>query len=161
MIFSSNPLYNSLKIYIIIIISLIYFKPEFIYDKKTKKFKQFGIGKGCTIFSLPILSIILAVILYIIFLWIDKLNNLSTINTQLMAQLNNQYNNQMIIQVNGIDKKDKAKHLIGKKVIWLTQKKRELTGVIKREHGSNGALRVVFEHGLPGQALGTKVKIME
>jgi hypothetical protein len=100
MIFSSNPLYNSLKIYIIIIIGLIYFKPEFIYDKKTKKFKQFGINKGNTIFSLPVLSILLAVVLYILFLWIDKLNNLSNINTQLIMQLNNQMNNQMNNQLN-------------------------------------------------------------
>ena len=55
MIFSSNPLYNSLKIYIILIIALIYIKPTFIYDKKNKKFKQFGIDKNCTIFSLPLL----------------------------------------------------------------------------------------------------------
>lgn len=102
MIFSSNPLYNSLKLYIIIIIGLIYFKPEFIYDKKTKKFKQFGINKGSTIFSLPVLSILLAVVLYIIFLWVDKLNNLSNINTQLMAQLNNQMNNQMNNQIGKI-----------------------------------------------------------
>jgi len=73
----------------------------------------------------------------------------------------NQYNNQMIIQVNGIDKKEKAKHLIGKKVLWLSPKKKELTGVIKREHGNNGALRVVFDKGLPGQSIGTKVKIIE
>ncbi len=73
----------------------------------------------------------------------------------------NQYNNQMIIQVNGIDKAEKAKHLLGKKVVWISPKKKELVGVIKREHGNNGALRVVFEQGLPGQALGTKVKILE
>ena len=73
----------------------------------------------------------------------------------------NQYNNQMIIQVNGIDKAEKAKHLLGKKVVWISAKKKELVGVIKREHGNNGALRVVFEQGLPGQALGTKVKILE
>ena len=90
----TNPLINTIITYITTICLLLYTKPKIIYDKKTKKFKQFGIGKGCTIFSLPILSIILAVILYIIFLWIDKLNNLSNINTQLMAQLNNQLNNQ-------------------------------------------------------------------
>ena len=73
----------------------------------------------------------------------------------------NQYNNQMIIQVNNIDNKDKAKHLIGKKVLWLSPAKKELTGIIKREHGNNGALRAVFNKGLPGQALGTKVQIME
>lgn len=71
-----------------------------------------------------------------------------------------QYNHEMIIQVNGIDKKEKAKHLIGKKVLWLSPKKKELTGIIKKEHGSNGALRVVFDKGLPGQALGTKLQIL-
>ena len=72
-----------------------------------------------------------------------------------------QYNNQMIIQVKGLDKKDKVKHLIGKKVVWLSPTKKELTGIVKKEHGNNGALRVVFDKGLPGQALGTKVNIME
>ncbi|MEK6952692.1 MAG: 50S ribosomal protein L35ae [Nanoarchaeota archaeon] len=72
-----------------------------------------------------------------------------------------QYNNQMIIQVNSIDKREKARHLIGKKVLWLSPTKKELTGIIKKEHGKNGALRVVFDKGLPGQALGTKLQIME
>ena len=54
MIFSSNPLFNSLKVYIIVIIMLIYFKPNFIYDEKTKKFREFGTNKGNTIFSLPL-----------------------------------------------------------------------------------------------------------
>ena len=72
-----------------------------------------------------------------------------------------QYNNQMIIQVENIDKREKAKHLIGKRVLWLSPTKKELTGVIKKEHGNNGALRVIFDKGLPGQALGTNIAIME
>ena len=90
MIFSSNPLFNSLKVYIIIIILLVYLKPKFIYDNDTKKFRQFGINKGNTIFSLPVLSIFLAVILYIIFLSIDKLNNNNN---------NNKSNNNFSIQL--------------------------------------------------------------
>jgi hypothetical protein len=94
MIFSSNPLYNSIKVYIIIMILLIYFKPEIIYDKKTKKFKQFGTDKNSTLFPLPLISIILAIIIYIIFLWINKLNYLDTLNKQLINQLNmNNINN--------------------------------------------------------------------
>ena len=73
----------------------------------------------------------------------------------------NQYNNQMIIQVYGIDKKEKAKDLIGKKVLWMSPKKKELKKMIKRVHGNNGALRVYFDKGLPGQAIGAKVKILE
>ena len=74
MIFSNNPLYNSLKVYIIIIVLLIYLKPPFLYDKKQKQFKSFGLDKNSTILSLPILSIILAILIYIIFSWIDKYN---------------------------------------------------------------------------------------
>ena len=72
-----------------------------------------------------------------------------------------QYNNQMIIQVPSITKAEKAKHLIGKKVVWISPSKKELTGLIKKEHGNNGALRVYFDTGMPGQSLGTKVQIME
>jgi hypothetical protein len=93
MIFSSNPLFNSLKVYIIIIILLVYFKPNFIYDNQTKKFRQFGTNKGNTIFSLPVLSIFLAVLLYIIFLSIDKLNNTNKINKS-----NNNFSIQLPIQ---------------------------------------------------------------
>jgi len=72
-----------------------------------------------------------------------------------------QYNDQMILQVDGIDKIEKAKHLIGKKVVWTSPKKKELYGIIKKEHGNNGSVRAVFVPGLPGQAVGTKVQIME
>ena len=72
----------------------------------------------------------------------------------------NQNNNQMIIQVNNIDKAEKAKHLIGRKVVWVSPKKKELIGMIKKEHGNKGALRVYFEQGLPGQSIGTKVEII-
>ncbi len=72
----------------------------------------------------------------------------------------NQYNNQMILQVSGLDTLEKAKHLIGKKVLWLSPAKKELTGIIKRTHGNNGALRAVFDKGLPGQSLGTKIQIL-
>jgi hypothetical protein len=74
MVFSNNPLYNSLKVYIIIIILLIYFKPNFLYDKKQKQFKSFGLDKNSTIFSFPILSIFLAILIYFIFSIIDKYN---------------------------------------------------------------------------------------
>ena len=79
MIFSNNPLYNSLKVYIIIIVLLIYFKPNFLYDHKKNQFKSFGLDKNSTIFSLPLLSIFLAFIIYLVFSWIDKYNYIYTI----------------------------------------------------------------------------------
>ena len=62
-----NPLFNSIIVYIIIILLLIYNKPNLIYDKKTKKFKQFGMNHGKSILSLPILAILIAIITYVIF----------------------------------------------------------------------------------------------
>jgi hypothetical protein len=65
-----NPLFNSIIVYTIIILLLIYNKPNLIYDKKTKKFKQFGMTRGKSILSLPIFAIIIAIITYIIFFYI-------------------------------------------------------------------------------------------
>jgi hypothetical protein len=96
MIFSSSPLFNSLKVYIIIIILLVFLKPNFIYDKTIQKFRQFGTNKGNTIFSLPVLSIFLAVILYIIFLWIDKLKNFNNLNN--LNKPNNNFSMQQPMQ---------------------------------------------------------------
>jgi hypothetical protein len=67
-----SPLFNSIIVYIIIILLLIYNKPNLIYDKKTKKFKQFGMTKGKSILSLPVLAMLIAIITYICFLYIEK-----------------------------------------------------------------------------------------
>jgi large subunit ribosomal protein L35Ae len=66
--------------------------------------------------------------------------------------------NQMIVQVAGITSKEEAKKLVGKKVIYQTGKK-DMPGIIASSHGNSGALRVRFETGMPGQAIGQKVKI--
>ena len=74
---------------------------------------------------------------------------------------NRQYNNEMIVQVNDIDNKEKAKSLVGKKILWLSSTKKEFIGIIKKQHGNKGALRVRFDKGLPGQAIGNKAKVMD
>ena len=71
----SNILYNSIKIYLLIIILLILIRPDFIFDKKNNKFKSFGIKKNHTIFALPVLSILIAFGTYIIFYIINKSRN--------------------------------------------------------------------------------------
>ena len=67
-----NSLFNSVIIYLIVIILVIYNKPNFIYDKKRKKYKEFGMSDDKSIISLPILSILIAVITYIIFFYIEQ-----------------------------------------------------------------------------------------
>ena len=69
--------------------------------------------------------------------------------------------NQMIVEVPGVDNKEKAEKLIGKAVTWVApgKKKTTITGKVSAVHGSKGTVRVLFERGLPGQALGQEVKI--
>ncbi len=67
--------------------------------------------------------------------------------------------NHMIVQVSDIDSRDKAAGLVGRKVVWKTSAGKELQGKIASAHGNKGALRVIFETGMPGQSIGTKVAI--
>ena len=68
-----------------------------------------------------------------------------------------QKNNQMVVSV--ADDKEKAKALVGKHVIWKSPAGKELKGKITQLHGSKGAVRVLFETGMPGQSVGTEVEI--
>ena len=67
--------------------------------------------------------------------------------------------NQMIVHVDGVDTKEKAAKLIGKAVSWKSTAGKEIQGKIAKEHGNKGALRVIFERGMPGQSLSDKVMI--
>jgi large subunit ribosomal protein L35Ae len=68
---------------------------------------------------------------------------------------------QMIIQISGVDSKEKAEKIVGKEVIWEApgKNKKVLKGKISAPHGDKGTVRAIFETGMPGQSLGTKVKI--
>ncbi len=67
--------------------------------------------------------------------------------------------NHMIVKVDGIDKKETALSLIGKKVVWKTSSGKAINGEIVSTHGNSGALRVIFETGMPGQSISTKINI--
>lgn len=70
-----------------------------------------------------------------------------------------QKNNHMIIQIDSINSIEKAKELIKKQVIWKTPKGNEIKGVISNAHGNKGAVRAIFEKGMPGQSVGKKVEV--
>ena len=70
-----------------------------------------------------------------------------------------QYKNQMIIKVNAINTKEKAKSLVGKTVNYITPLKKEIKGKITNPHGNSGCVRALFEKGMPGQSLLQKIKI--
>jgi len=64
-----------------------------------------------------------------------------------------------IIEVDGVSDRKKAASLVGKSVSWKSPAGKVLTGKIAAAHGNNGVVRAIFEIGLPGQAIGTKVEI--
>lgn len=67
-----SPLNNTIVFYIILIISLIITRPQFMYCRRNNKFKQFGYGEGKTILPFSIVSISGGIILYMIFSLIDS-----------------------------------------------------------------------------------------
>ncbi|MEM3154546.1 MAG: 50S ribosomal protein L35ae [Candidatus Woesearchaeota archaeon] len=69
--------------------------------------------------------------------------------------------NQLIVIVPGVDNREKAQSYVGKTAVWTApgKQKTRIRGKISAVHGNKGALRVVFERGMPGQSLGQEVKI--
>lgn len=66
----------------------------------------------------------------------------------------------MIIKPEGSENKESAEKLVGRKAVWISSKGNKIEGVITKAHGGKGAVLVRFsEKGLPGQALGTGIKI--
>ena len=67
-----------------------------------------------------------------------------------------------ILVFSNIKTRKDANRLIGRTVVWKSSSGKELKGVITRAHGNNGAVRAHFKKaGVPGQALGTKIKIIK
>ena len=71
-----------------------------------------------------------------------------------------QTDNQMIILPEGIDSKEKAVALVDRTVVFRTEAAKEIKGRISAPHGSKGAVRAIFERGMPGQSLAKKVDIL-
>ena len=66
-----------------------------------------------------------------------------------------------LIEIEGVDNREKASKYAGKLVTWKSTGKepKMINGKIASAHGNNGVLRAIFERGLPGQAIGTEVEI--
>ncbi len=64
-----------------------------------------------------------------------------------------------IIEVEGVNSREKAEKLVGKEVTWKSPAGKILVGKVSGAHGNKGAIRAIFEIGLPGQALTTKVEV--
>ncbi len=67
-----------------------------------------------------------------------------------------------ILVFSNINTRKEANKLIGRTVVWKSSSGKELRGIITRAHGNHGAVRAHFKKaGVPGQALGTKIKIIK
>ncbi len=62
-----NNIIYGIILYIIIIASIVFMKPNFLYDHNKSKFKEFGTTFDKTIFTLPVLAIILAITISVSF----------------------------------------------------------------------------------------------
>ena len=70
-----------------------------------------------------------------------------------------QTDNQMVLVLGNVSKKADAVKLVGKTVSWTTPGKKVIKGKVTAAHGNSGAVRVLFEKGMPGQSVGKKVII--
>jgi large subunit ribosomal protein L35Ae len=72
-----------------------------------------------------------------------------------------QKTNQFLLAVDGFNSRSKAGELVGKKVVWKSPAGKEIHGVISGPHGNRGIVKARFSKGLPGTAIGNKVKILD
>ncbi len=64
-----------------------------------------------------------------------------------------------LIEIDDVSGKEDAVKYIGKSVVWVSPAGKKIAGKIADVHGNKGVLRAIFEKGLPGQAVATKVEV--
>ena len=64
-----------------------------------------------------------------------------------------------LIEFEGISSREDASELTGKNIEWKSPAGKVIAGKISGAHGSKGVVKAIFEKGLPGQAVTTKVEI--
>jgi len=64
-----------------------------------------------------------------------------------------------LIEVDGTETRKDAEKFVGKEVEWKSPAGKIIKGKISSAHGNKGVVRAIFEKGLPGQAITTKVEI--
>jgi large subunit ribosomal protein L35Ae len=70
-----------------------------------------------------------------------------------------QTSHECLIEFEGVDSASMVGKLVGKKVTWKSINS-FFTGKILGAHGRNGMVRVRFPKGIPGQAIGTIVELV-
>lgn len=65
-----------------------------------------------------------------------------------------------LIEINGVSDREQAEKFAGKEIIWKSPAGKTIKGKISAPHGNKGLVRAIFEKGLPGQAVTTKVSVL-
>ena len=66
-----------------------------------------------------------------------------------------------LIELDGVSSRKDAEKFVGKDVEWKSPAGKIIKGKIASAHGIKGIVRAIFEKGLPGQALTTKVEVKD
>ncbi len=72
-----------------------------------------------------------------------------------------QHPKHILIKFEEYDDDKKAAKLIGREVVWETSSGKQIRGKIVSTHGRKGVVRAIFTKGLPGDAIGTQLKILK
>jgi large subunit ribosomal protein L35Ae len=64
-----------------------------------------------------------------------------------------------LIEIEGCHTRKDAEKFKGHSVEWTSPAKKIIKGKIAAPHGNKGMVRAIFEIGLPGQAMGTEIKL--
>lgn len=64
-----------------------------------------------------------------------------------------------LIEVKDSKNRADAQKFVGKTIEWKSPAGKIIKGKISAPHGNKGALRAIFEKGLPGQAITTEVEL--
>ena len=65
----------------------------------------------------------------------------------------------MLIEIEGVDSKEKTLKYVGKDVVWKSPAGKIINGKISGPHGNKGVVKAIFEKGLPGQSVSTAVEV--
>ena len=70
-----------------------------------------------------------------------------------------QKENHVIAHLDGVESRESAKELVGKSADWKTETGKIISGKVADAHGNGGAVRIIFDKGLPGQALESELEV--
>jgi len=71
------------------------------------------------------------------------------------------YTKEVLVVVPGIKSKREAGKFIGKKAVWIDEKRNKYVGTVSGLHGRKGTLKVKFKKPLPAKALAKPINITD